>query len=135
MALMDAPVGPASDVSATRTNVRRAAVRCGAIAVLAIALLGAATWRWTERKRPITGEIATGTVVETTTRNITRAGTHVGNVTVEQPAGAAGRVSIDVGDHLARYAVGDRVDLVVDRDDPPALRSSVNPSRPPVSRR
>ncbi len=130
MSLTIVPVGPALDVVATRRGVRKIARRWAAVALAAAALLALGTWRWTVRDHPVQGVSATGVVVDREERVVGWGRTRSGSVTIDVTTNdQTRRATVDLGEHIDQYQLGDPVDVVFNADQPDRVAIAGVPTR------
>jgi hypothetical protein len=131
MYLFDAPVGPASDVVATRRGMQRIALRWAVVVATALVLISLGAWRWIDADKPVTGPHTSANVVEVVTRVVGWGRTRSGFVTIEWTAdGQPHRSTVGVGDTGSRYATGDTIEVVYDENNPARVAIVGEASRP-----
>jgi len=119
MTMFEAPVGPASDLVATRRGLNRIAIRWALVAIVAVVLLSLGTWRWIHSDNRVQGPRTSATVVDVVTHVVGWGRTHSGFVTVEFSVdGQVQRSRVKVGDVGSRYQPGDVIDIVYESTDP-----------------
>ena len=119
MSMFEVPVGPASDVLATRRGLHRIAGRWAIVALAAFLLMSLGAWRWARHDEPVSGPQTSATVVDVVTRVVGWGRTHSGFVTVEFSVdGQPHRSRVGVGDIGNRYAEGDVIDVMYEPTNP-----------------
>jgi hypothetical protein len=119
MTMFEVPVGPASDLVATRRGLHRIAIRWALVAMAALVLLSLGTWRWLHRDKPVEGPRTPAAVVDVVTHVVGWGRTHSGFVTVEFTIdGQSQRSRVKVGNIGNRFAEGDVIDVVYEPTNP-----------------